>query len=454
VEYAATLNPFMFLRNFLGAMVIVGLVVAIYRRLTDRVMRLTTGGLDIYALVILSFIVLSGFFLEASKIVSHQRYQEMVSEFSSITQEEEAQALKAYWAKEFAVVFPQPLTTSDPGLLEKGKDLHVMNCASCHSKPTSAFLSYGVAKAASPIGVAISRSGVRNLLYYVHFLSCFLGLALLPFTKMFHILTSPLILLINGVMDWTKASPANVATVRAIELDACTHCATCSLHCSVGPVYQAIPNRSILPSEKLRVLTPLATLKENMIPSLPVVEAGEYMCTKCTRCTTVCPVGINLQDLWFNLDKTLQGQECPDLFSHSRDAFVKKFDWDRKNTVIQLPPSGKKFTREVGLTFQASTFRNCFTCMTCTNACPVVVNYTNPLEKLGLLPHLIMQNLRYGLQDNVLGARMVWDCLGCYNCQECCPQGVRVTDILFELKNLAFQQGKTSMFGEGNGGGK
>jgi heterodisulfide reductase subunit C len=35
---------------------------------------------------------------------------------------------------------------------------------------------------------------------------------------------------------------------------------------------------------------------------------------------------------------------------------------------------------------------------------------------------------------------MVWDCLGCYNCQENCPQGIRVTDILFEIKNEAFQQ--------------
>jgi heterodisulfide reductase subunit C/nitrate reductase gamma subunit len=454
VEYASTLNPFMFLRNLFGAMVIAGLAVAVYRRLTDRVMRLTTGGPDVYALVILSVIILSGFFLEATKIVSHQRYQEMVSEFSSITNEEETQALKAYWAQEFAVVFPQPSQKPDPASLEKGKELHVLNCASCHSKPTSAFLSYGVAKAVSPFGLEISQGSVRNFLYYVHFLSCFLGLALLPFTKMFHILTSPLILLINGVMDWTKASPANVATVRAIEIDACTHCATCSLHCSVGPVYQAIPNRSILPSEKLRVLTPLANEKEKMTSSLAGIEEGEYICTKCTRCTTVCPVGINLQDLWFNLDKTLSDRECPDLFTRIQDAFVGRFDWNRKKAVIQLPPSGKKFTQEVGLTFQASTFNNCFTCMTCSNACPIVTNYQYPLEKLGLLPHLIMQNLRYGLQNNVLGARMVWDCLGCYNCQECCPQGVRVTDILFELKNLAFQQGKSPCSGEGNLGGK
>jgi heterodisulfide reductase subunit C len=85
--------------------------------------------------------------------------------------------------------------------------------------------------------------------------------------------------------------------------------------------------------------------------------------------------------------------------------------------------------------------------MTCSNSCPVVLNYKKPLEKLGLLPHQIMYSLRFGLKDDVLGAGMVWDCLGCYNCQESCPQKVRVTDILFELKNKAFQQTRVDVIG-------
>jgi heterodisulfide reductase subunit C/nitrate reductase gamma subunit len=447
-EFSSTINPFMFLRNLFGVMALIGLGIAAYRRLTDQVMRQTTRGMDIYALVLLAVIILSGFFLEAAKIVSHERYQEMVQEFSSITDEKEAQALQVYWAKDFGVVFPKPMAPPDQAILDKGKEVHALNCASCHSKPTAAFLSYGAAKVMSPMALTLGQSGTRSFFYYIHFLSCFLGLALLPFTKMFHLLTSPLVLWINGVTDWAKATPAALATVRAIELDGCTHCATCSLHCSVRPVFQSISNTLILPSEKLTAWGSLTGGRNGDFP-LPTLEAGEYACTKCTRCTTVCPVGINLQDFWLNLDTMLQDRKCPDLFSRSRDAFVEKFGWNRQQTIIQLPPLGKAFTRRVGLTFQASSFHNCFTCMTCSNSCPVVTHYEKPLEKLGLLPHLIMQNLRYGLQDNVLGARMVWDCLGCYNCQESCPQGVRVTDVLFELKNLAFQQGIDRTSGEG-----
>ena len=36
------LNPFLFLRNLFGAMMLVGLAIAAYRRIFNRIMRLTT----------------------------------------------------------------------------------------------------------------------------------------------------------------------------------------------------------------------------------------------------------------------------------------------------------------------------------------------------------------------------------------------------------------------------
>jgi heterodisulfide reductase subunit C/nitrate reductase gamma subunit len=433
------INPFLFLRNLFGAMMLAGLAIAAYRRVTNRIMRLTTRWVDIYALIVLALIAFSGFSLEATKIVSHERYEEMVSGFSSVSDEQEAAALKAYWAKEYAVVFPKtPLM--DTASLTKGQEVHVNNCSSCHSRPAAAFVSYGLAKAISPSALVLSQKSVREFLLYFHFLVCFIGLTLLPFTKFFHILISPLSLLINGVMDRTKASPANIATVRAIELDACMHCATCSIHCSVGPIYQEISNIDIFPSEKLSALNSLVSKKGTTFSTLPTIRLGDSICTRCYRCTTVCPAGIVLQDQWFHLDKDLTHLGSPEPFIQLRDAVKSKFDSDRKKVIIPLTASGKKFIQGVGLSSQGSTFNNCFTCKTCSNACPVVVNFQYPNESLGLMPHQIMYSLKFGIQDNVLGSGMVWDCLGCYNCQENCPQGVRVTDILFELKNIAFQQ--------------
>ena len=442
-EYVSTLNPFLFLRNFFGALLLLGLAIAAYRRFRDKVLRLTTGRQDIFALVLLGVIILSGFFLEASKIVSPQRFQEMVQEYGTIQGDRELQALRAYWGRDFGVVFPGPETRPDPELLKKGRDLHDLNCAQCHSRPSTAFVSYGIAKAVRPLALTLTDSGISTLLWYLHFLSCFLGLAVLPFTKFFHIFTSPLILLINGVTDRKRLSPADLATIQAIELDACTHCAICSQHCSVRPISLRLGNPYLMSSEKLIAFKTLSRQKNLPESELRAFQEGNSLCTGCYRGNLYCPIGINTLNLWSCMQQDLAHLGCPDLFSSTRDAFVSKFDADRSKTVVPLAPEGKAFKKEMLLSSQGNSFNPCYTCLTCSNSCPVVMNYSNPIPVLGLLPHQIMYSLKFGLTSQVLGARMVWDCLGCYQCQENCPQGVRVTDILFELKNLAFQHLKT-----------
>ena len=88
------------------------------------------------------------------------------------------------------------------------------------------------------------------------------------------------------------------------------------------------------------------------------------------------------------------------------------------------------------------TFSHCFSCQSCTTVCPVVGNYDHPEQVLGLLPHQIMGCLGLGLTQIAAGAKMIWDCLTCYKCQENCPQDVEVCDLLFDLKNVAAKQGE------------
>jgi heterodisulfide reductase subunit C len=89
-----------------------------------------------------------------------------------------------------------------------------------------------------------------------------------------------------------------------------------------------------------------------------------------------------------------------------------------------------------GLADRAESFWGCVQCTTCTGVCPVVAVSEDPSRDLDLAPQQIMNLLRMGLKAQTLGARMVWSCTTCYKCQEHCPQGVPVADILYELRQL------------------
>ncbi|MFX1368997.1 MAG: 4Fe-4S dicluster domain-containing protein [Promethearchaeota archaeon] len=76
----------------------------------------------------------------------------------------------------------------------------------------------------------------------------------------------------------------------------------------------------------------------------------------------------------------------------------------------------------------------CFACSTCTAVCPIA----NAWE---IKPHQLIRMIILGMRQKVLSSREIWLCLTCFECQERCPQKVRVTDIFFDCKNLAAEEG-------------
>jgi len=109
-------------------------------------------------------------------------------------------------------------------------------------------------------------------------------------------------------------------------------------------------------------------------------------------------------------------------------------------TINMVRDRDKEFVDGMFSSIQARTSATCFRCITCSNGCPVVLNYMERAkEELDLLPHQLMYAVRLGLKDLVLGARMIWACTECYMCTEYCPMGVQVCDVIYELKNLAIR---------------
>ncbi|MCP4574696.1 MAG: hypothetical protein GY846_00185 [Deltaproteobacteria bacterium] len=464
-DYASTAHPFLFLRNFFGLMVFAGVAIAIYRRRVLKVPRLRTNAMDVYAVWIVAVIMLTGFLLEGAKIISHNEYQRMVEEYADTDDKEELKALEAFWVEEFGVVSPKVAGPFEMELLTQGRELHEMSCQSCHAVPQWAFISVNLSKGMRPMAQFLEDTEATYFFWVIHILACFIGLAYLPFSKMFHIITTPLSLMANAVMDKKRSHPANILTRQMLELDACTHCGTCSLRCSSSPAFDAMGNDCILPAEKLQAIRKLATGKALSPSERQALREGVYICTNCDRCTVVCPSGINLRDLWLNVREGLISSASKGEtlmlsgFSFVRglnqsnltpDDYAKPIDMARLEALKGWPVAaetkslsfnGHEKSRAT-LPYDTETFRACFTCQNCTTVCPVVAVCDNPEETLGLLPHQIMCSLGLGLTDMACGANMLWDCVTCYQCQEHCPQLVEVTDILYQLKNIAIKDSR------------
>ncbi|MBW1902006.1 MAG: 4Fe-4S dicluster domain-containing protein [Deltaproteobacteria bacterium] len=467
-NYYSTLNPFMFIRDLSALLVIAGIAIAMYRRFILKIPRLKTSAMDHYAIMIVAVIMISGIFLEGTKIMSHTAFQDMVDEYGDLDDEEEMLALESFWIADFGVVSPNVKAPFDRDVLAQGKELHEMTCVDCHSSPKWAFTGYATAKILSPVALALDRIGSTEILWYIHIIACFLGLAYLPFSKMFHIIASPISLLTNAVMDSEKSDPANIATRQIMELDACTHCGTCTTYCSVGVTFELFQNINILPSEKIASVKALAAGKKLSGQEIKKIQEGLYLCTNCHRCTDVCPVGINLQELWFNVREKLLRKGYPEFLTLSLLSFYRGL---RKDVLAQeqyekpvnstwkaleddfkpvdVPGSldsptqtGVLAKRSLTTSAQGDTFSHCFTCTTCSTVCPVANNYENDLNILGMVPHQIMHAAILGIPDPIFRSNMLWSCLGCYECQQHCPQGVRVTDVFYELKNLAIEHAK------------
>jgi heterodisulfide reductase subunit C/nitrate reductase gamma subunit len=461
-EYASTLNPYLGLRNLWLLMVVAGLLLAVGRRFAGKRPRFADGRQDRFLLVILAVIMASGVLLEAAKMVSHRDYRRMVGEYSATDDEGELRDLESYWVDNFGVVSPTVTGPFEAATLARGREVHDSYCAGCHSRPEWAAAGYGLSMALRPVAATLDRLAFPTILWVVHWLATFVGLAWLPFSKSFHVLTSPLCLLVDAASRGSKGDPLNLATRRMMELDACTHCGICTSRCSVAVVVEELPNRNILPSEKVVSLKGMVGKGEPATRDLSTVQQGLYLCTNCRHCTDACPVGIDLQELWFEVREVLLRRGIPEMLvlsplsihrglnrerispgeydqpqSNARRALEDAYVPLEAISVVDDERLSATFRRLLSGSDQGNTCSTCLECRICTASCPVVRQCGNPAETLGLVPHQIMHAAKLGLAEPVFRSGMLWKCLGCYECQESCPQGVRVTDVLYELKNMA-----------------
>ena len=94
----------------------------------------------------------------------------------------------------------------------------------------------------------------------------------------------------------------------------------------------------------------------------------------------------------------------------------------------------KKFLEESRLVPGGDRISRCLQCGTCTGSCPV--SYA-----MDISPRMVIALFRAGQIEEILRSRTIWICASCYMCTTRCPQGIKITDLLYALKRTAMDTG-------------
>ena len=102
---------------------------------------------------------------------------------------------------------------------------------------------------------------------------------------------------------------------------------------------------------------------------------------------------------------------------------------------IQLEQMDANFKNVFSKVHGGENIKRCFTCGTCSVACPVFE--VEPSYD----PRKVIRMILLGMKDEVLKSKLIWMCSGCYSCQELCPRDVKITNIMAAARNLAVKEG-------------
>ena len=109
-----------------------------------------------------------------------------------------------------------------------------------------------------------------------------------------------------------------------------------------------------------------------------------------------------------------------------------------KSTLLVL----RDFTRELTAASNMDLdLSQCYGCARCSSVCKVALFSTaeEPITPRSLLYKAIL-----GEPEELLEADFIWLCSGCRRCEESCPQGVRISEIVRALRRLSSEAGHSN----------
>ena len=104
---------------------------------------------------------------------------------------------------------------------------------------------------------------------------------------------------------------------------------------------------------------------------------------------------------------------------------------------INLNNADFNFKNEVVAEEGGQHLKKCFQCSSCTLTCPVAD------AGLDLNPRKVIRQVLLGLRKEVLESKAIWQCVGCFECTDRCPQNVRFTEVIEALRRIAVRSSKS-----------
>lgn len=105
-----------------------------------------------------------------------------------------------------------------------------------------------------------------------------------------------------------------------------------------------------------------------------------------------------------------------------------------KRTIKYESDRIKGFGREVMSVPGCEQLETCIQCGTCSGVCPLSIFMDHT-------PRQVMELTRSDFKNEVLRSTTIWLCASCYACTVECPKQIRITDIMYELKQRAIHEG-------------
>lgn len=104
--------------------------------------------------------------------------------------------------------------------------------------------------------------------------------------------------------------------------------------------------------------------------------------------------------------------------------------WKLERKVKYQADLDPNFPKEIASKLACDKFHTCIQCGTCSGTCPLSIY-------MDLTPRKVIAMTRAGFKDEVLKSFTIWLCASCYNCTVECPKEIKITELMYALKQRA-----------------